>query len=301
MSEYTASEDQWATYWGSPVTDAPDDPTVRYLLTQIPEGLVVNEDVLTEFHDAPKRSDPGNWFCGRAWDQFKRVFNDDPNSSQEDISESRIAWEGETQDKPGIKAALQSWVYARADYPDGETRRRYVSANMQSAGTDSLERIRSFQQSTLEGLSKDPKLEDTTKNAIENFSQVLSQYIECIALEFQSEVANTSVSDARTALKAATPNGGWEPVVTPDNLDSKGIDATPSGPGSGDDTGTGRGEGSGTGKGDGTGTGTGSGSGIFTGSGNEGTGGGSGEGTGTGSGEGTSTGGGDEGGGGKGE
>lgn len=206
----SATADKWAAYWGADQGSAPQDPTARVLLMQVPKDLVASRDLFAEFLEPQDPLDASSWFCGRTWSQLSQQLQTDRNVSQEAWGDAGVSW-------GKIKKALQDWVRERPDMSDGYGNRRFLQSDMQSNGNNALDAIGEL-TAQLTALSGQPaQIAGETKNAIENFSQILWEYVECMAVELEAGEQKRNVWDVYDEFAAATP-GAWEPVVTPDNL-----------------------------------------------------------------------------------
>jgi hypothetical protein len=208
----------WGAAAGNPTVAGdnmtfPLDRVASTVLDVVPGGLVASPAVLSEFLDPPDAR--GAWFCNETWQEASLLLRDDAEITFEEYQDL-IARFNRIQD------ALIRWTELRPDMTKGYA--ETLPDNMRRAGASAWTDIRNLSRGPLARLSAKPGLADDTKQALENFGQVLWEYVRCTAFELEASHSQIDVAAVRDRFEAGATNP-WEPAVTPDNIDDGGITA----------------------------------------------------------------------------
>jgi hypothetical protein len=208
----------WGAEAGNPTVAGdnmtfPFDRIASTVLDVVPGGLVASPAVLSEFLDPPDAR--GAWFCNAAWQQASLLLRKDDGITADEYQDL-IARFNRIQD------ALIRWTELRPDMTKGYA--ETLPDNMRRAGASAWTDIRNLSRGPLATLSAEPGVADDTKQALENFGQVLWEYVRCMAFELEASHDQIDVPAVRDRFAAEATNP-WEPAVTPDNIDDGGITA----------------------------------------------------------------------------
>jgi len=180
----------------------------------LPDGLVAGRSVLSQFLDPP--DERADWFSNKAWQQTAEQLLGDPAITDEEFTDLKVYF-NRAQD------ALMRWTKARPDMSKGYA--ETLSDEQRATMSYALRFVRALANQPggrLALLRGRDGLRDDSKAGLDNFTQVLWEYFECMAFELEASHDGIPVTAVRNRFETGDVNA-WEPAVTPDNIDTSGI------------------------------------------------------------------------------